>query len=122
VSFDYAKSAATALSLLTKFGVTVTVKRRTAGVYNPATGEAMASGVAEQAKGALLPYAPYIINNSNGSIRQEDARLLLSPNGLGAAPEPQDQVAIGNATFTIVNVQKLAPAGTVVLYDAQVRR
>lgn len=120
--FDYAKSAATALGLISKFGGNVVLKRRQTTNYNPTTSEAIASGVQETVKGAILPYAPYVIASSGGTIKQEDQRLMLAPQGIDKDPEPLDEVVVGNRNYTIVSVQKIAPSGVPVLYDMQVRR
>lgn len=120
---DYSAKATLALRLITKFGAEATVKRKTNGSYNPTTSKATAGGVAEKAQAVTLPYAPYVVNNSGGSIRQEDQQMLVAPEGLGADPEPQDQITLGNAIFTIVSVNALKPDGaTAVLYTLQVRR
>lgn len=120
--FDYARSAQTALGLITKFGADVVLKRKQSTTYDPATSAGTSTGEEEPVKGALLPYAPYVIASSGGAIRQEDQRLLLAPQGMAGDPEPLDEVEVGGRNYTIISVQKIAPAEVAVVYDLQVRR
>lgn len=122
VAFDYVKSASTALRLLTKFGQKATLRRQTQSKYDAATSKATSSGVEEECTAALLAYSPYVVATSNGTIRQEDQRVLLATEGVKSDPKPMDEIDIGNKTYTIHNVNAVSPAGVVVLYDMQVRR
>lgn len=57
MAFDYARPAATAKRLLTRFGQVVTIKRTTPGAYDPATGTVSGGTVGYSCVGAVMNYA-----------------------------------------------------------------
>ena len=127
MTFDYTKSAETAERLLQKFGQAVTLSRpsTSAPTYDPATG--VSSPVAPatySGRGAVFDYKQTDVNAT--LVQAGDQRLYLSPfqaDGT-AMPEPttSDDVALADATvYSVQRAGKVAPAGTVVLYDLQLR-
>lgn len=113
----YDRAAATALRLLTKYGQAVTVKTRTAGAYNTATGSAAVTETTQAGVGAIFDYGARDIDGT--LIQDGDKQVLLAP--LPVAPEIDDTVSIGGAVCTIKGIKTLAPGGTPVLYDLNVR-
>ena len=82
MSFDYAKSAATALRLLQQFGQAVTRNASTAGAYDPATGASVVTNVASSRTGALLNYSGKGEVYANGNlVILGDKKLLLGLGG-----------------------------------------
>ena len=118
MAFDYSKSAATADKILTKFGQDITITRRTAGTYNTSTGTATVTETTQTGTGAIFDWAN---RNIDGIlIKTGDRRLLLSAVGL-TAPVVNDTVTVGTTVFTIVQVSPFSPAGTVVMYELNLR-
>ena len=119
MTFNYAKTAATATRLLERFGQAVTLTRYGDAAYDPATGTTVPSETVYPATGAKLDYAQRDIDGT--LIKVGDCRVYLAPN-LAVTPQTGDTITIGAEVWKVVTSRPLAPAGTVVLHDAQVRR
>lgn len=126
MTFDYTKLAAVAETQLEKFGQAVTLSRPSGveATYDPATGTSTpASPATYSGRGAIFGYRRRDIDGT--LVQVGDQRLLLSPHQTDgtAMPEPQttDRVVIGSTTYTVQNVSKTAPGGTVVMYTLQLR-
>lgn len=120
MSFDYNKTAATALRILTRFGAPVTVGRETPGVYDPETGTNAAGSVQSWTpQGVKLDYAEREIDGT--SIKAGDQRVYMSA-AAGLDPTAGDTVTLGAEVWRVVASRTLAPAGVAVLLDVQVRR
>lgn len=119
MAFDYAKSAATSLKLLTKFGRDVVKRSFGTGTYNPATGANVAKTIDTTWKGVLLDFGAGQALKSGGLIKATDKRLLLES---GAAPSLADKIVAGGVEYTIVTLGEVNPAGTVVLFDIHLTR
>lgn len=119
----YTRAQATALRLLTKYGQAVTVTKRTAGAYDIATGSAAVTETAQAGIGAIFDYGQGDIDGT--LIQDGDKQVLLSPLLASGddlvAPEVDDIVTIDGVVCTIKSVKTLAPGGTPVLYDLNVR-
>lgn len=119
MSFDYAKSAATALRLLQQFGQAVTRNASTAGAYDPATGASVVTDVASSRTGALLNYSGKGEIYANGNlVILGDKKLLL--DGSGPA-EMTDSYVVGATEYSVVSIKELNPAGTVVMFEIHAR-
>jgi hypothetical protein len=122
MTFDYARSQATALRLLGSFGQAVTRRTVTAGAYSPSTGSATVTTADTSRTGAILDYSGsqqgerYIRGNL---VKGEDRQLLL--DGTGPA-ELSDRYVIGGTEYAVVSVSEIAPAGTIVMFDIHLRR
>jgi hypothetical protein len=121
VSFDYTKSAASSLRMLTRFGQDITRTSYTAGTYDPATGSATPTTATTTRKGVLLPLS----DNRAGQqyirgtlIATGDKQLLLDASGPVAIT---DHYTVNGAEYTVVSIDDLNPAGTAVLNDLHVR-
>lgn len=119
MSFDYTELAAVADELIVEFGQAVTVRHRTAGAYDPATGSAAVTVTDELGSGAVFDYATKQIDGS--MIQRGDKYVLLSPAGV-TAPEPDDRILVGATEYGVVSVNTTSPAGTAVLHTVQIRR
>ncbi|EGK71907.1 hypothetical protein METUNv1_01685 [Methyloversatilis universalis FAM5] len=119
-SFDYTKTAATATRLLLKFGRAATLTRVAPGAYDPATGAPGAGSTALHAgTAALFDYQQKDIDGTH--VRMGDQRAYIAPD-LAATPQTGDTLTIGSDVWSVIASRPLAPAGTVVLHEAQVRR
>lgn len=118
MAFDYAKTAATALSLLTRFGADVTVTRVTNGTYDPATGANAVSTSATTVKGVALDFGAGQTMVGGSMIQAGDKRLLLEA---AATPDLNDRFTANGKTYAPVSIGEVNPAGTVALWDLHVR-
>jgi hypothetical protein len=118
MTFDYTSSNATATRLLTKFGRSVTHTIRTAGTYDPATGLVTVTETTQAAIAALFDYGTKDIDGT--LIVMGDKRALIAT--LTTMPKPDDFLTVGSVVWTIKQVNELNPAGTYVMYEAQIRK
>ena len=119
MSFDYTEIAADADELLTEFGAPATLKRVTAGGYDPATGDTTLPGAAEWTSvGVKLDYEQKQVDGT--LIRRGDQRILLSVINM-VNPQTGDTLAIGADVFNVIESRPLQPALVPVLFDVQVR-
>jgi len=121
----YARLQATANRLLKGKGQSITLTKITAGTYNPATGGMTGATTSTQtAYGAVFDYGAKQIDGT--LIKAGDKQLLLSAfktDGTAlTAPVLGDTVSIGGVVFTLVEpLKEVNPAGTVVLFDVNLR-
>lgn len=121
--FDYAKSAKTALSLLTKFGATATIRKQTSGAYDPATGGATVTTADYSVKAVLLHYSgneAAQVNQSETLIELNDRKIIMQATTV--SPDVSDLVIFGDTTYRIIRVKTLKPNGSnVVIHEIQAR-
>lgn len=120
MAIDYQSIADGALASLADAGQPVTIhKPSTGGGYVPGVGVVPAEpGQDFAGVGALLGYKQSQIDGQ--SILQGDQRLLLAPQ-IAAAPVTGDTVTPQGKTYNVIAVERVAPAGVVVLYKLQLR-
>lgn len=128
MAFDYADARDTADELIEDFGQAVSLRRTTSSgtEWDPT------QTVTDYATtAAILDYtAQQIANSQNqagnaGNILVTDRRAFVAAGPLTAAGiteiKPPDALVIGGAAVPIVRATPLAPAGTVVMYECQLR-
>ena len=118
-AFDYSRSAATALRLLARFGQSGYVRRPTSSgpAHNPTAG----TPANHAATFAVVDYNASEVDGSR--ILATDKRALLAVGTLTVTPTTTDLLVEADASvYKIVRVSTIKPAGTVVMYDLQVRR
>ena len=122
----YTRLQATANRLLKGKGQSLTLTKVTAGTYNPATGGFTGEGTSTQtAYGAVFDYGAKQIDGT--LIKAGDKQLLLSAfktdGSALMAPVLGDTVSIGGVTYTLVEpLKEVNPAGTVVMYEVNLRK
>lgn len=120
MAINYPSIAAGALDALIDAGQAVTLhKPGTAGGYVPGVG--VVPDIPAQNHpgiGALVGYKQNLIDGAR--ILQGDQQLLLAPQ-IEVGPVAGDTVTAGDATYNVVRVQRVAPAGVTVLYKLQLR-
>lgn len=116
MTFDYPATAATATRLLQRFGAAATIKRVTAGTYDPATGSATPAYTDIVTTAAVFAYDQKYIDGT--LILQGDQRAYCAP---ATAPAQGDQLTWQGVKYTIVAVKPVSPAGIPVLFEAQIR-
>lgn len=114
----YSALAADALALLEEFGQAVTLTRRTAGAYNPGSGAATVTETAQSGTGAVFDYDARRIDGTQ--VLFGDKQLILAAVGI-TAPQVGDEVTVGGVEYAITAIKPLAPAGTVVIYEINLR-
>lgn len=115
----YTDLRATAAALLTDKGQSMTLTKRTSGTYDPATGAATVTEATYSVTGAVFDFPAAVIDGT--LIQQGDKKVLISVLGLSVEPDADDSLTIGGTAHQIVQVKKLSPAGTTVLWTLQVR-
>lgn len=118
---DYARIAEGALKQLDKDGMPVTLHKKTApdpdAPFVP--GQPIEPLVVDYAgTGAVFGYK---VNYIDGTVIQHgDQRCLLAPQ-IEAEPKTGDTLTAGSATYNVIAVERVAPAGVPVLYKLQLR-
>jgi hypothetical protein len=119
VSFDYALTAETVERLLTRFGASTTHKIKSTAVYDPATGSAAVSYTNQTVKAAVFAYEQKYIDGT--LIKAGDQQALMSAQGV-TNPKAGDLLTWGGVDLVVVAAKPLAPAGTDVLHELQIRK
>lgn len=123
MAYDYQDDADTAAELLEEFGQPVTLTSKTSGAYSPSTGAAVVTTDTQTVNAVVLDYGSRDIDGT--LIRAGDKRLLMAPQTTAGddltAPVVDDTVAVGSTTYTVKGIKTLSPAGTVVLFDCNIR-
>jgi hypothetical protein len=116
---NYTAIAAQAAQAISIAGQSVTIRKFTAGAYDPATGTASSTFTDTVTSGCLLPFGSGQTFFNGGQIITNDARLLLDPAADFAIT---DSVFVGGVEFNIVSNLYLNPAGVNCLHDLHLRR
>ena len=119
MSFNYTKVRRTSDSLIAKFGTTVYIRRidinSESSPWDPAQ-----TGYTDYESTALI--TGYEESSVDGTlIKNDDKKVLLSAQGLDITPDYSDKLIYGTQEYEIRNISPLAPGGTVVLYELQIR-
>ena len=114
--FNYSKTAATALSLLQRFGAAATVHRTGSATYDPATGTMTPTVTDHATTAAVFSYAQKYIDGT--LIKDGDQQAYCAP---GVAVKQGDSMTWHGKRYTVVSVKPVSPAGVPVLYEAQIR-
>lgn len=116
MAFDYARIQVTASGLLVRFGAAATLKRTTAGAYDPATGTSTPSIASMTTTAAVFSYDQKYIDGT--LILQGDQQAFCAP---GVEPKQGDAMTWQGKDYTVVSVKPVSPAGVPVLFEAQLR-
>lgn len=116
MAFNYNATAATAVRLLTRFGAACTLKRTTAGTYNPATGTSTPTVTSLTTTAAVFDYPQRYVDGT--LIREGDKQCFCSPS---VVPKQGDVLEWQGADYQVVMVKPVSPAGIPVLFEAQIR-
>jgi len=116
VTYDYSTLENTGLSLITKFGRDVVLKRIAEGVYNPNTGAI--SGNSEVNETIKAVFTNFKDNQIDGSIVLRGDRLVLMSAKDITPPQTNDMIG----GFKIVGITHVQTGDTPILYKLQVRK
>lgn len=118
MTFDYARSRATAERLLARFGQAGALREPgepTGPAYNPTPGEP----TYHPCTCVVLEYDLREVDGS--SVLATDRKVLISTEGLAVEPSTERSLLLGGTEHAIISVRPLSPAGTVLLWEAQIR-
>ncbi|KAF1706287.1 hypothetical protein [Pseudoxanthomonas sacheonensis] len=115
-SFNYPATAATATRLLTRFGATCTLVRTTTGAYDPATGSNTVTVENLPTTAAVFAYDQKYIDGT--LILAGDQLAYCAP---AVTPKQGDSFTWNSATFTVIAVKPISPAGIPILFEVQIR-
>jgi len=115
-TFPYTRTAATASRLIERFGAVAVLKHLGDATYDPATSTATPAVTQHPTVAVVVDYDHRQIDGT--LIRQGDRRAYMDAS---VAPRQGDVLAWQGADLQIVAVRPLSPAGTAVLYEAQLR-
>jgi hypothetical protein len=110
--------SAAALSMLTKFGQSITVVRDVVASFDSATGT-VTEGTDTTYSGYGYPSAYNASQVDNAIIKQSDTLLIFSST---TAPLVNDIFTVGSKVLTAVNVQTVSDQGVNVMYKVQLRQ
>ncbi|SEL12119.1 hypothetical protein SAMN05216359_105272 [Roseateles sp. YR242] len=118
MGFDYAKTAATVLRLLARFGAPTTLKVKTGQVYDPATGTTTATETTYPCTACNTQAERSYVD---GTLIGDGARVfLVAPQGI-PEPKPGMKLVWQGADLAVTICKPLAPAGVPVMYELQVK-
>jgi hypothetical protein len=116
--FDYVGIAATADTLVDKFGAAAAVRRWTDTTSND--WDATRTFVDYPCVAAVVEYANREVDGTN--ILTGDRLALVSVGSLSIEPDPKDAFRWESVSLKIVEAERVAPAGINALWMLQVRR
>lgn len=119
MTFDYDPIKGRAISLIERFGQTVTLRRFTTVPPTHGWERGTTTAADSSAKAVVLAYAQRLIDGE--TIRAGDRLILLSPDA-SIVPTQNDRLVIAGVEFAIVAVEALSPGGTTLYYKVQARR
>lgn len=123
MTFDYAKPAATAIKLIARYGRTIQHQRITEGPYSPETGSVTNTTVSTNVKAVDFDFklqSAGQVFTSDSLVQVGDRYALIGAEVV--AIDTSDKLLIDGVTWNIINVKKLAPAGTLVLWNVHIRK
>lgn len=118
MTFDYARSKATADRLLTRFGQAATLRRPTTSgtAYNPTQG----TPTDYTATVVVTDFSNREIDGTR--VLATDKKALMAKASLAIEPTTSDKLLIGGVAHSIVRVETLSPGGTTLAWTLQCRR
>jgi hypothetical protein len=114
---DYSGLKATASRLIDKFGQDATLSKQGADTgqpWDPEPGAATTSAI------ILCDIGYSLVNRNETLVQQGDRRVLIS--AAGSEPVVGDEVIVESVTYTLVESMPLTPGGTVLMYEAILRK
>lgn len=103
-------------------GQDVTVRLWSAGTYNPTTGTSTPSYTEKTVRAVVAAFKAHEIDGTE--IQRGDKRcimLAVDTSGGAFSVDTTDTVTVGGAAHEVVSVEEVSPAGTPVIYKAQIR-
>lgn len=115
-AFDYTATAATATRLLTRFGAAAVLKRQNSDEYDADSASVLVTETELAVIAAVFDYPARYVDGT--LIKSGDKQALLGP---AYAPAQGDRMEWNDSDWVVVNVKAIAPSGTVVMHECQIR-
>ena len=124
---DYGATAAAASKALRQVGQRMTLTRSTEPTFDPVTGGPTGAATVQtwQPWGIMTTYNSMdrlAAANRDGSMIQTGDMKAVMEVLPGCVPQPGDRLTANGATWQIIAVDPVAPAGVPVIFKCQVRR
>ena len=105
---------------LAKYGTAMKLVVPNAGIFNAETGGLTSGGESSYSvQGLVGNYRKS--RRGQEAIQAKSQYVYLSPSGLNVTPMPGHKLKISTVEYEIVDVETVAPGGTAVLYQVEVR-
>lgn len=116
---QYIKKREIATKLLTRYGIDITLRVRTTGVYNPETGGASITYEDTTRKG-MFGEIKDGTQSLNGTLIQSTDRMLWL-DAEGDIPKLKDTIILDAKEYVIESVTELTPTDVPILYSLHLR-
>jgi len=111
VTFDYARSRATAERLIARFGTTATLHQITT------SGDAWAPTTTETDTTVRAVDLSQRLRDASGTLTGESLRTLYVSTSAGVTPAKGDKITVGGIRHEIAEVRTLNPGGVAVMHE-----
>lgn len=111
MTFNYARSRATAERLIARFGTTATLRQITN------SGTEWAPTQTETDTTITVVDLEREVRDAAGTLTGQSKRTLYVSTAAGVTPEKDDKIVIGGTEHEIAEVRTLAPGGTTVMWE-----
>lgn len=121
----YDRAAATALRLLTKYGVSATLRVTTTGDYDTETGSAPTTDADYAVAVAKFDFDLRLSGTTftpGTMIQGGDKQIFIAAQGLTVTPQPGNKLIIGADTWNVEAAKELKPADISVLFEILARK
>lgn len=120
-SFNYTRLAKITLDQIRRFGQKITITRKVQGSYNAATGaRAITTSTQTNVDAIIEEYKQSEIDGT--MIQVGDIKMHIPALGVNQ-PSNNDLITTADSvSFTIKNVNVVAPSGSAILYTLQLRK
>ena len=126
---EYTELAADVLAALQEDGFAVTLRRQTAGTFDPGEGSFDGATTTDYAAQALISSQSMSRSGDSGEryfngtlIKTGDEILILAASGLSVTPQPGDLLIISSITWQLVAIVTVKPGGVALFYRVLVRK
>ena len=116
MAFNYSPLAASATSLIQRFGQQLTFTRVTKGAYDPNTGQTSDSSATYTKYGCAFDYSD--TERADQTIQEGDRRVLAEAHSYKVG----DTVSLNSEVYRIVAISNIQPAATNMAVNLQVRK
>ena len=122
----YGRAAATTLRMIKQYGMLVTLRRQSVGLYDTATlGATVESNDTQRYMLKLDQPGSQIAQRFGANFEKETLRERNEKWGImdanGPAPQLQDRIIMEGIEYVLLDVQVLGPNGTPVFYQLVMR-
>ena len=117
---NYPKTAAKAEAMIRKAGVAMALRVTTPGTYDPASGTETGSVVTDHTCVGVLTN----INQKyvDGQRILASDKMAIIGSSVAVRPKPGDVLVVSGASWAVLDVISVSPAGEDIIYKLQVRR